>query len=41
MIFALADRLGKMPDEIRELSIDDFIAFGAYLEILEDARRND
>lgn len=39
MIFALADRLGKLPDEIREMSVEDFITFGAYLEILEEARR--
>lgn len=36
MIFALADRLGKLPDEIRELSVEDFIAFGAYFEIRKD-----
>ncbi|MEQ3631572.1 MAG: hypothetical protein ABNG97_09720 [Sulfitobacter sp.] len=38
MIFVLADRLGKFPDEIRDMPIEDFIAFGAYLEILEENR---
>jgi hypothetical protein len=27
-----------MPDEIRELSIEDFITFGAYFEIVEERK---
>jgi hypothetical protein len=35
----LADRLGKMPDQIRDMAVEDFITFGAYLEMCDEANK--
>lgn len=39
VVYALADRLGKLPDEVRSMSLEDFVGLQVHLYLNEVERK--